>query len=85
MTKLDKIFARCDTATPEPWAHNHIQTEWGDVHGVLIPFDLGLDFEPEYAGHGQASTDADCKFVAHARENIPYLLARAEKAEAENR
>ena len=41
--RVEAIKARCDAATPGPWKHNYIHTEWGDVHEALIPFDLGLN------------------------------------------
>lgn len=77
--QLSEIKARCDAATPEPWAydgmHDEITTPNRDGDYWLIfsecrtaPNDAPMD----NFGH-QFSPDFD--FIAHARADVPALLA----------
>lgn len=75
MDRLSEIRARCEAATPGPWFNFGgwlIHTET-DVEHNGIPHEKTI-------GSVKAQNAA---FIAHARDDIPYLLSRLEKAEAE--
>ena len=62
-TRLDEIRARCEAATPGPW-----ESSLGDI------------FFGEYMLYVEcAGTNEDSEFIAHAREDIPFLLGEAER------
>lgn len=68
MTELDEIRARAAAATVGPWIGGN-----GYVHTVP-EFDLHrFDIMPETVARGME--DVDAEFIAHAREDIPRLLA----------
>ena len=76
MDRLDEIHARCEAATPGPWKY------------IDNGFDGMIKSEEEtICGgepcEGRIEDGPDAQFIAHARDDIPYLLDRAEKAEAE--
>ena len=76
MDRLSEIRARCEAATPGEWQHNVI-----DDAGGVIDHAVGIGLT-----HGICcgiSNPSDAAFIAHARDDISYLLARIEKAEAE--
>ena len=81
MDKLDEIRARCEAATPGPWAEKtncHPQCNgepWGWISGANGNITWG----------GNAGR-TDAAFIAHAREDIPYLLAEIKRIQkhAEN-
>jgi len=74
MDKLDEIRARCEAATLGPWEYktnrhpNLNGTPWGWIDGPAGNMC--------WSGY-QSRIDAD--FIAHAREDIPYLLAEIER------
>jgi hypothetical protein len=75
------IRAREAAATPGPWA---IEWDHDDVTDAPFPVSLGPIGYLEH--HGERDV-ADAEFVAHARADVPALLAevdrlRAERAEA---
>lgn len=74
MDRVSEIRARCEAATPGPWKIGRESPSGaqnvGTINGVLT---------------AQTTSESNASFIAHARDDIPYLLARAEKAEAENR
>jgi hypothetical protein len=72
MTRLEEIRKRCDEASEGPWkAHPGGpvggRDEWRFIGPVI--------------GHGWIDNDSvycepeDAEFIAHSREDIPYLLA----------
>lgn len=65
MDRLSEIRARCDAATPGPWQH---ESDYGayirDANGANVC----LLYHSE-----------DAAFIAHAREDIPYLLTEVER------
>lgn len=76
MDRLDEIHARCEAATPGPWKY------------IDNGFDGMIKSEEEtICGgepcEGRIEDGPDAQFIAHARDDIPYLLDRAEKAEAD--
>jgi len=73
---LDAIRKRCEDATPEPWA----AVQYGEdaPAGVVQCRDAG-DINIFDLVDGD---DADCEFAAHARQDIPALLAYIAELEA---
>lgn len=63
---LAEIKARERAATPGPWECETHHTRWGDVHEVLV-------------NKCNPSTVSDCYFIAHARTDIPALVAEVER------
>ena len=69
---IKAIRARCDAATPGPW-----RLEGLEIHGNAKPGRCGLLIYDE-GGHDKK----DARFIAHARADIPALLAYIEELEA---
>jgi len=66
MSRLDEIKARVEAATAGPWHY---------VHGYGFGGSTGpLRLE------GDGETTPDKRFVAHARQDIPYLIEQFEIA-----
>lgn len=85
LTDLTAIRQRAEAATPGPWT----AAEWfgsdeggwaaiGPHHTTDID-DVEFADEPDGIVHARAKLDAD--FIAHARDDIPYLLDRIEVLE----
>lgn len=82
MTKqeLAQIAERCEKATGGPWV-------WEDYRGADLPKLLGKDeyvmtfgtLGEDYALEGVEPSDNDAAFIAHAREDIPKLLAEIDR------
>lgn len=64
--KLAEIKARCEAATPGPWYADGWAL-WDDDHGEFVELH---------------DTDPDAQFIAHARSDIPALLAEAERLQS---
>ncbi|MCW5716728.1 MAG: hypothetical protein KIS68_02740 [Bauldia sp.] len=72
--ELAAIRRRCDEATPGPWASwVEGRDHWG---GDDIIQTAGEDIYP------YGATVADKDFIAHARQDIPRLLAEIERLTA---
>ena len=76
--RLDQIAARANAATKGPWSYggrNRIQTPVIDVDEA----DWGGEGLSGYAIHAQQDTGAwryaDAEFMAHARADVPALVA----------
>ena len=67
MIDLDAIKARCGAATSSPWMSRLYDDDLWEVIPVAKGQDYGV-FEK-----------ADAEFVAHAREDIPALIAEVEQ------
>lgn len=81
-TREQQIQARCQAATEGPWkpypvSPDMIVTTWANDHGYLWKVATA-----ELVDGGEARMDANAAFIAHAREDIPYLLARLAECEA---
>ncbi len=84
-SKLDEIAARADAATEGPWetiqSADEETTTW-----LEAPYDDVLHHDTR--GHGHMRQDfawmkrADAEFIAHAREDIPKLVAALRTVEA---
>ncbi len=85
---LDSIKARCEAATPGPW-------RWWDaseLRSLVFEDDPHLDDlsapivgEPIMGGFGEPEWDisvADAEFIAHAREDVPALVAEVKRLRA---
>lgn len=84
MTDLAEIKARCEAATPGPWdydeMHQEITTPYSSDQYWLIVSEArqtpDQDYPVDQFGH---TYDANFAFIAHAREDIPALLAEVER------
>lgn len=81
--ELKAIEARCEAATPGPWRVK----SWGGTNQespepsewtIDGPDGYRITAEDVYPGHGE-----DVYFIAHARTDIPRLLATIEEARRE--
>ena len=73
---LDAIQARADAATPGRWDPDIVPVEHGERHRVT-----------QYAGSGaffdiNVRSEADAEFIAHAREDVPALVAALRETRA---
>lgn len=80
--ELEQIQARCDAATPGPWTDMRDDHHFGQVLAIDYPtrIDHICDTPP------CDDREADMRFIAHAREDVPKLLAalREARTEADN-
>jgi hypothetical protein len=74
---IKEIKAREQDATPGPW--KHVETD--DYSEIYDSKSWGKSLRP-LALVGSNIADAD--FIAHAREDIPVLLAEVERLQSEN-
>lgn len=86
--RLEEIKARAEKATPGPWSADD---EHGDIPGAERAWCVSKITESGDYSHDIAylSTDcadpigtqetADAEFIAHAREDIPWLVAEVER------
>jgi len=82
---LDAIEQRAKAATPGPWAVWHDLDRQGfktvgDAHSYQEILDSGETEECNPTAH--VYTDEDAEFIAHARTDVPALLARGRELEA---
>jgi hypothetical protein len=92
--RLDAIRARCEAATPGPWRdgdygqmvwatnpYGHGDMRVADVRGWGHLTGVGTcNFTPDKAAEIQ---DANYAFIAHARTDVPDLLAEVERLNEE--
>lgn len=85
--RLEQIQKRVEEATPGPWKPycRHVDNLGNDPS---FPESGGLGWEvegpPEPQLRGQFSSGWDAHFIAHARDDIPYLLGQLAGVQAEN-
>ena len=80
--RLAEIKARAEKATPGPWTATYEESDqWTSITGAGL-FDGGHWMVcPEVATtEGEPGEDSD--FIAHAREDVPDLLAEVERLRA---
>ena len=70
--RLDEIRARAEAATPGPWR------ELDAAYGMIV-HDTGPDSAQIIVLADSRFGGPDSTFIAHAREDIPYLLAEIER------
>lgn len=79
---LEAIKERCDAATPGPWALSS-WTEWGatsyGVKDVAPPGGTVRDSDPAHRHCLTPMEESDAAFIAHAREDVPALVAEVER------
>jgi len=76
--ELDEIKARCDAATPGPWVE---ERDEDSLQAIVSGEEdvIGAWCDPGGGDFGPAISDEDASFIAHAREDIPALLAEVER------
>lgn len=78
---LDTIKARCAAATPGPW--------WNETGTIHAPdwrsgAEHGSTCHPAYTfGSNGIDWEADADFIAHARSDIPAMVAEIERLQSE--
>jgi hypothetical protein len=78
MGRTEEIRQREQAATKGPW-EAHTREEWGyGTQAWIVPLSGG----PSPGCHASDQHIRDNEFIAHAREDIPYLLALVERLEA---
>jgi hypothetical protein len=81
--ELDAIESRCSLATPAPWtSYWEGRDHWGGSSFIMQQrdgrqCDLYLTFD--YSPRSEASELADQDFIAHAREDLPRVLAEVRR------
>lgn len=85
--KIAKIKARADAATPGPWSGKIEPQNYPESDDADLP---GFVRDPErreicYIGerYNYTSYETDLTFIAHAREDVPWLLAELERVTTE--
>ena len=78
MDRLDEIRARCEAATPGPWGLTGSKKQLVDSRP-----------DQQYGAESiicdvWSNIAANANFIAHSREDIPYLLAEIERLKSEN-
>jgi len=66
--RIAEIRERCEKASPGPWNINNVEIGNGKRICLFENQIQGTDNKPVGA------TDSNAGFIAHAREDIPYLL-----------
>lgn len=76
---LEAIKARADAATPGEWSaqDTDLDVHTEDSRSLIHLAEVLLSDEDTRANHPQAVADAE--FIAHAREDIPALLAEVHR------
>ena len=85
--RLAEIKARCEAATPGPWCKVSDLPDYGVAsmnHPGTLP-DPVVTLNRKYRAPGRPNlgcSEFDADFIAHAREDIPFLLAEVERLRA---
>jgi hypothetical protein len=89
-TRIAVIQARVEAATAGPWSTQHFQPYplVVRVYGKADPPSVAILYRAEDSMSAPYSTtitqaDNDAAFIAHARQDIPYLLAALARLQAE--
>lgn len=87
--RLAEIEARADAATPGPWEadldrHGETRGIWPTTPGgeQIIGSYVAADGFDSVGWSG--GTDDNLRFIAHARDDIPWLINRVRELEAQN-
>lgn len=79
--ELDAIEARANAATPGPWNYGFL----GDTRRPMVFYQFGQRALESLAGDviickgKHAGGDSNMDFIAHAREDIPALIAEVRR------
>lgn len=80
--RIQEIRERHAASTPGEWVatHRHSQCTADDDEQS----GLGLEIQgpPEASNRGQFERGADARFIAHAHQDVPFLLAEIERLES---
>lgn len=84
--ELQAIRERADKATPGPWgchSRNGANPDSAPREATGIDYYLGWEIDgPPDADRGQFSRGFDADFIAHARKDVPELLAEVKRLQA---
>jgi hypothetical protein len=72
--RIAEIAARCEAATQGPWETNWLDDCFIEPRICMIPANGCYDYD---------KFGANSEFIAHAREDIPYLLSQLAEREKE--
>ncbi|MEG0470753.1 MAG: hypothetical protein RR588_00305 [Solibacillus sp.] len=75
--QLQAIKERVEKATPGPWAFDKGKKERMDRRPAVI--EVFVQEENEWFISGDISDLKDAEFIAHAREDVPALIAEVER------
>lgn len=87
--RIQQIQARVDAATEGPWNHHDFGYAGEQEPSIIAIHQGAFDWQSIRDGHRVAFTDwaqqpcQDADFIAHARSDIPALLAEVERLTAE--
>lgn len=79
MNQIEAIEKRCNEATPGPWEEGF--TYHGSQHCGAVRHNGRVVCETRYFDMGNSEPNAE--FIAHAREDIPFLLNEVKRLTAE--
>ena len=79
---VDAIGARADAATPGPWRALGTGVRGGD-HWYVVDSTESIASIHANDGSDEDQRERDAEFIAHARTDIPALIARVRELEAE--
>ncbi len=74
---LEAIKARCKAATKGPWKYTYSKED--NEHNVILHGDDYNDDTVLLFYEGCQTGNADAEFIAHAREDVPALVAEVER------
>jgi len=77
--RLRAIKERCERATEGPWGVRHRCRGCGPDDDEAAGLGLELVGPPQPLNKGQFARSADAQFCAHAREDVPALVAEVER------
>ena len=77
---LDAIEARAKAATPGPWeSHTNRNDDNGRAWGWVAPLRRTLVTIVTWNRGQNSNAEADARFIAHAREDVPALVAEVRR------
>ena len=76
---LDAIEARANAATAGPWTARHRHVDCTPNDDESCGLGLEIDGPPEAMLRGQFERGADAVFIAHARHDVPALVAEVRR------
>jgi hypothetical protein len=83
--ELSAIYDRCRRATPGPWVACRDHSVIGGIGGPICQMDEDDAIVVGQAGDWGPSNDPwdDAEFIAHARSDVPRLLAEVQRVRME--
>lgn len=77
--ELAETRRRCDAAAPGPWRAVEADPAWGGIGYDVLGLDKGTCDCPDADDPAMLEDEADAVFIAHAREDVPRLLAEVKR------